>query len=159
MECIVEFDLLDAGYRDWWFSAFPVIFVVVGIGMVLRGESLFIRGIGALAFFIAAYFAFTSIQHTYGRHLSLKEAYTSGSYTVAEGRVENYRLTGSGGRERELFTVNGEYFEYADAELNGGYHQTNARGGAVSAGRYVIIWHVRGVIIRLESCNRAAGQA
>jgi len=48
------------------------------------------------------------------------------------------------------FSLNGEQFSYSKHEPNGGFNHTASCGGPLRNELYVRLWHVDGVIIRLE---------
>lgn len=74
-------------------------------------------------------------------HLELRQAYLKRTYTVVEGRAQNYRSIPELGYYKEEFTVNGTRFALSAR------HESS---GPIREGIYVRIWHVDGDIIRLE---------
>jgi hypothetical protein len=97
---------------------------------------------------------------------SLLSAYNSGQYEVVQGTVDGFVPTewcvqsarGSNSLNEqpshnypvEQFRVGETVFVYSDYLITGGFHQTYACGGPIRDGQLLKIWHVAGVIIRIE---------
>lgn len=153
MSCTVEFDLLETGFRHWWFVLSPGIFVVIGSGLLLWGNSARVRIFGFFFTLFGAVFLYGGFTGTYGDHKRFVNAYKSGDYSTVEGRIEEFREEGEGVRRRKYGKVGGQAFEISGAAyITIGYNERSNAGEPFSAGRYVKIWHIEGAIIRLESC-------
>jgi hypothetical protein len=83
-------------------------------------------------------------------YLALRKAVSSGDFSVAEGTVDNYRLTRSGRKGTESYTVAGHHFFYSGTTLGHGFRQTAADGGPIRSGMPVRIGYRGDVILRLE---------
>src|ERR1700759_1737568 len=74
------FDVVDAGFRDWTFSAFGLLFVVVGLGIVLFPSIMrawkipyfeFEKGARTVGFFFIAFATLWTVfcfRQTYSEH-------------------------------------------------------------------------------------------
>jgi hypothetical protein len=168
-DLVVVFDLLDAGFKDWWFSASGLIFLGVGLILVcfprimmqLSNETArprWFKFFSWLFLGFAIFWTTLSFITTYGHYLSLRDAYTAGNFEVVEGPVENYEPKPASSPNRESFTVAGQRFEYSDHTVTPGFNTTREYGGPIDAGVYVRISHVDAAIVRLEA-ERSAVEA
>jgi tetratricopeptide (TPR) repeat protein len=159
------FDILDVGFRDWWFSAFGLLFVVVGVFIALFPNILARLNIAYFDFqprlgWFRRYFflgfglfwtavAFGSTFSQYQRHKSLAE---EDRCRVVEGSVQNFFPMPSGGHALESFSVAGVPFSYSDFVITGGFNNTASHGGPINKDSYVRICYdpAGNVILRLE---------
>ncbi len=101
-DLVVVFDLLDSGYKDWWFPAVGLVMVAIGFLLIRfprrimeffnqtsspRLYNIFSRVYFGLSVFWVV-FAFAT---TYGSYYSLSSAYVDGNFKTVEGLVENFR--------------------------------------------------------------------
>ena len=165
-DLVVVFDLLEAGYEDWWLPAFGLVFVGVGLAMVLFPRPVMelfhqTRRPGFYKFFSRTFLGFgvfctlAAFGMSYAGYHSLRSAYVDGQFAVVAGPVEDYA---AGGNE-EGFRVAGQRFAYSDYNLVPGFNTTRAFGGPIEAGGYVRIAHVNGMIVRLEAERAAVAAA
>ncbi len=151
------FDVIDVGYRYWWF---PVVFLVF-LGLIL-GE-LFLRKIISSwkpSRFRKWYFysgtgfcmlwSLQSFYGTYSDYAELRRALQEGKTDVVEGKIENFIPMPYSGHSMESFTVAGRKFEYSDYTVTAGFNKTSSHGGPLSPGIQVKIYAVGNKIARLE---------
>ena len=159
------FDALDSGFRDWTFSAFGLIFVVIGIVILFFPNMIRAAGIpylnapsGFPTFFRYGFIAFaiiwTSISFfaTYPQHLHHKALAQEGRCRVVEGPVEHFVPMPYAGHAQETFSVDGVPFRYSDFIITDGFNNASSHGGPINSDSYVRICYdpSGGVILRLE---------
>lgn len=155
------FDLAQAGYRQWWFPAFGLIFVFVGSLLVFapqpmqrllpygfQGKARRVFGWRFLSF--ALLWSVVSFLSTYGLYLSLKHAEESGRFRVVEGKVQNFHPMPYGGHAMESFEVGGVQFSYSDYVVTAGFNNTASHGGPIRQGLPVRVSYVGNSIVKLE---------
>ena len=158
MEYDVVFDLTEAGYREWRFAAFGLIFVGVGIVLVIFrhylpwwGAPRFIRRSFPFVFLgFAVFWTVVTFAGTYANYASLRTAMDEGRYEIVEGPVEQFDPRPPSGHKMESFVVGGQRFEYSDYVITPGFRKTQSRGGPIRKGVHVRVWHVGNDIVRLE---------
>lgn len=152
MEYTVVFDALQSGYRNWWFPAFGLVFVLTGSRMLARRKALssWERGFSAVFLGFALLWTLSVLLLTGGDHLKLAAALREGRCAVAEGIVADFQAMPASGKGRELFSVDGRQFRYSQNVVSPGFNQTVPRGGPMRAGLQVRIHHVGNDIARLE---------
>jgi hypothetical protein len=159
------FDVLDSGFRDWWFAAFGLIFIL--IGTVVSAFPRLIKAIGipylnvrskfrtfarygfvgfAVLWTVLAFFA------TYAKHLRHERLARDNACRLVEGPVENFVPMPIGGHAEESFSVSGVTFKYSDFIVTDGFNNTSAYGGPINSDSYVrICYDPQGyIILRLE---------
>ena len=152
----VTYDFLKQGpgLSDWLFSAFPLIFVVAGLGIVIT-QRAYRRWFGLVFALGSAWFAINSFRDFYVTYNALAQAYRSGSYQIAEGVVEHFQPAPCSSRGSMSFDVQNVPFSIGESTIKMGYDKTNCGGGTIRAGLYVRIWYVDRQtgrhIIRLEA--------
>ena len=153
MDYTVVFDVVQSGYRQWWFAA-TGLFVTA---LILR--DLFVRrkiltkiqlnafriGLGLFLFWTLLAFG-----GTFGDYERLSSALRSGRCQVTEGSVTDFHPKPYNGGQNEWFVVNGERFKYTDNNVTAGFNQTASHGGPIRQGIQVRIHHVGDEIARLE---------
>ncbi len=151
------FDADEAGYRQWWFPMFGLIFVVIGLSMLiyqrkipsdrrsLRSRVLPYFFTGFAVFWVAITFI-----GTFSDYWELRHALRSGQFEVVEGKVVDFVPMPPRGYAMERFTVNGHHYEFADNVITAGFNNTQSHGGPIREGLIVRIADVRGKIARLE---------
>jgi hypothetical protein len=160
------FDVLDAGYRDWEFPAYGLIFVVAGIGVALfpwivrltgipffdfeRGRWRAFRRYGMLLFAIL-WTGLTSFG-TYSQYLRHKTLAKENRCLVVQGPVEHFVPMPVGGHADESFSVSGVAFRYSDFGVTDAFNNTAAYGGPIKSDSYVRICYdpADHAILRLE---------
>lgn len=152
------FDASTCGFRYWWFSAFGLIFVAIGLAIpVLRGTGAFRKPpsfkekwfprlfVGFAIVWTLVSFIVTFVEyHTSVNALKENEA------QVVEGPVMNFHPMPFSGHANESFVVNGVKFEYSDYGVTAGFNNSASHGGPIREGLVVRIWHFRGRILRLD---------
>jgi hypothetical protein len=153
MPYVTVFEITQKPFQ-WWFSAFGLIFVVVGIGFILASKKWpsqkrqKVTGYSMLMF--ACLWTLIAFTSTFGEYRKLSDAYRSGNYTVVEGNVENFHPMPYGGHQSECFTVQTERFCYSDYAIQAGFNQSASHGGPIRQGLPVRIAYYDGQILRLE---------
>jgi hypothetical protein len=153
----IVFDAAEAGYRQWWFPTFGLIFVVIGLGILIyqRKNPSHKRSVMSHVFpylftgFAVFWVAFAFIG-TFSDYWQLRQALRSGQFEVVEGKVVDFVPMPPSGHAMERFTVNGHHYEYADNVVTAGFNNTQSHGGPIREGLIVRIADVRGKIARLE---------
>ena len=152
MSCAVEFDLIESGFRHWGFQSSPLIFVVIGAGLLVWGSPIRVKILGLFYITFSLFFVYVD-GSSYNNYLQYVQAYESGDFEIVEGRVEEYREEGEGARKVKFGTVGGQQFVvHSSAYLTNGYTEAPSKPAPFRAGRFLRISHVDGDIIRLESC-------
>jgi hypothetical protein len=155
------FDIVDSGFKNWAFSAFGLIFVVVGVIIFFFPKIIDATGIPNLnfksrlqTFFRYGFLGFAilwtagSFFATYSGHLRHKAIVQQNRCRVVEGPVEHFVP----GRAQESFSVAGVPFRYSDFMITDGFNNTSSHGGPIRSDSYVRICYdpPRNVILRLE---------
>lgn len=151
------FDADEAGYRQWWFPAFGLIFVAIGLGIVIYhrrnpspGRSRWSRVFPYLFAGFAVFWVSVSFVGTFSEYWELRQALRSGQFKVVEGKVVDFVPMPAQGHAMEKFTVNGHRYEFSDYVVTAGFNNTQSHGGPIREGLIVRIADVRGKIARLE---------
>lgn len=155
----VVFDIASAGYKSWFFPAFGLLFIAVGIVLVLARKNLPGRWAkrprlsAVFSFFFlgfAVLWTLASFGATYSDYSALKEAERSGNVQRVEGRVSNFQPMPPSGHAMEHFCVNADCFSYSDYVITGGFNNTSSHGGPIREGLPVRVTFVGNSIIKLE---------
>jgi len=159
------FDVLDAGYRDWTFPAFGLIFVAVGTVIAVFPMIARMAGIPFLSFqsrwrafsrygmvVLAILWTAVVFLATYSAHLRHKWLVEENRCSVVAGPVEHFVPMPSAGHAQETFTVAGVPFGYSDFGVTDAFNNTRAYGGPINANSYVRICYdpSDNAILRLE---------
>ena len=159
------FDIADVGFRDLGFSAFGLIFVAVGIGLVmfpavLRSVKIpyldFESGGNTYAAWLFLGFAVLwtvgSFWLTYSQHMRHMALISQNQCPVVEGPVEHFVPMPYEGHSMESFSVAGVVFRYSDFYIGDGFNNAASHGGPVTADSNVrICYDPRdNAILRLE---------
>jgi hypothetical protein len=156
---VTAFSVSDHPFRNWWFPAFGLIFVAIGVVWVLRPDLFvpFSRHRFQRSRFVRWYFllfgcAWTMIVATTTGVSSCRDnrALRLGDYQTVEGKVSNFMPAPFEGHRDESFDVNGVRFAYSDYVITSGFHQTASHGGPIREGLPVRIAYRDGEIIKLE---------
>ncbi len=153
----IVFDITEAGFRYWWFSASGLAVVVAGLMMVLWQRRLTHVGASrarrAFAWFFLSFgvlWTLVTFTDTYGEYRRLIRAVEAREVAYVEGIVENFVPMPYGGHSSERFEVGGKRFEYSDYRVTAGFNNTRSHGGPIREGRRVRIGYVGNTIVRLE---------
>jgi len=158
------FDVTDSGFRDWTFSAFGLMFVVVGVIIFVFPKIIGAIGIPNLfkskleTFFRYSFLGFAilwtagSFFATYSEHLRHKALAEQNRCRVVEGTVEHFVPMPHSGHAQESFSVAGVPFRYSDFTITDGFNNTSSHGGPIRSNSYVRICYdpSGNVILRLE---------
>ena len=151
------FDAEQAGYRNWWFPAFGLIFVAIGAGILLYrsvrptpNRSRWDRRFPYLFIGFALSWMALAFLMTYVDYLHLRDALRSGNFMIVEGKVEDFVPMPASGHPAEHFQVSGHRYSYSDASVIAGFNNTQSHGGPMQQGLLVRIADVGGQIARLE---------
>lgn len=152
------FDVTQSGYRQWWFPAAGLIFIVVGLALPFLIRIGFFRRPAAWmeSWFPAVFVGFAvlwtlgSLALTATDYLGLAADLRHGRCEVVEGVVEQFDPMPYEGHKDESFVVGGHRFHYSDYEVSAGFNQSASHGGPIREGLPVRI-HYRGdEIAKLE---------
>ena len=150
---VVVFNILDSGYRQWWFPAggllmIPFSLVIFSIIEGQRGKNLAHWKLVFLTFSILwALVAFTA---TFVDYRNCSHALASDRASCVEGTVDNFVPMPYEGHSEEKFTVKGIPFSYSDYDVKAGFNNTSSHGGPIHQGLPVRIWYVGNEIVKLE---------
>jgi hypothetical protein len=159
MKYTTVFDIAQAGYKEWSFPAFGLIFVAVAIAMLLfRGKlsgitgkrSQYGRGAAWLLLSIAGLWTIGSFVATFGEYRTLLSSLKDGRARVVEGIVTEFTPMPSSGHALERFCVSHKCFHYSDFEVSAGFNNTSSHGGPIREGLPVRVTYVDDTIVRLE---------
>jgi hypothetical protein len=159
MTYVTAFSVSDHPFRNWWFPAFGLIFVTIGLVWVLKPDLFapFSRHRFQRSRFFRWYFflfgcAWTIIVAATTGVGSFRavRALGSGDYQTVEGKVSNFMPAPFEGHRDESFEVDGVRFAYSDYVIISGFHQTASHGGPIREGLPVRIAYRDGEIIKLE---------
>ncbi len=157
MEYRLVFDIAEAGFKNWKFSVFGLLFVAVGIllvafrGEIGKGRHWIFRCIFPFCFLgFSVLWTLVVFLSTYGNYRRHSLLMREGRASLVEGRVENFVPMAYHGHGLESFEVNGVRFEYSDYVVSPGFNNSKSHGGPIDEGRLVRIHHRDGIILRLE---------
>jgi hypothetical protein len=151
------FDANEAGYRQWWFPAFGLIFVAVFSGFVIydrRQTTHRLSPMRRVVMYLGAVFSIlwvlATFLGTFSEYWTLRQALRLGHFEIVEGKVVDFVPMPPQGHAMERFTVNGHHYEYSDFVVTAGFNNTQSHGGPIREGIIVRIRDVNGQIARLE---------
>jgi len=157
----VAYDLSQAGFGNWTFPAFGLIFVAVGIAFVYFRNDISFKGPAFMRrIFPFAWLGFaiiwTSIAFlgTYSSYRHLTDMVADGHMQVVEGVITDFVPMPVSGHAMEKFCVQQVCFEYSDFVINGGFNNTTSHGGPIQGGLSVRIGYVDKVIVKLEIAQK-----
>jgi len=142
---ITVFNVAEAGYRNWWFPAFGLIFVALGICTIFPTKLVKIKsGKGPIRLVLLSFAVFwtvLSFAGTYLDYTNSRRCLLSGRAEYIEGTVENFVEVPA---KSESFSVAGVPFSYSDNVVSAGFNRTSSFGGPVRPGQDVKIWYRAG---------------
>jgi hypothetical protein len=152
------FDASTAGWRYWWFPAFGLIFVGLGLALPLlirrgvfrRGSPSFDKWFPRVFLGFAIFWTTMAFLVSFVDYRTAVSALKEYSAEVIEGRVTDFHPMPYTGHGDESFVLNGVKFEYSDYVVTAGFNNTASHGGPIHEGLAVRIWHHRGRILRLD---------
>ncbi|MHB8527416.1 MAG: hypothetical protein ACYDD2_14840 [Candidatus Acidiferrales bacterium] len=133
----------------WSSMGFFVLPVLLGLALFrFSGGKQIWQGVGAVIVVLSLFFLLLVSMSTVSVFMKDRHAYVTGSYSVVEGRVENFRPMHTPGPEIESFSVNGVTFSYnviSDTCFNDAHPH-----GIIRSGLDVRIFYTDGCILRLD---------
>jgi len=155
---------------EWWWPAFGLIFVAIGVTVIEFGPKLDKRQngkqfgitftieprlLGWVFVIFASGWTLLVFVFTYSSYRESIEAYRTGKYSIVEGVVEDFRPMPYEGHQSECFRVDKERFCYSDYEVSPAFNQSASHGGPIRVGLPVRIAYYedensQGQILRLE---------
>jgi hypothetical protein len=153
MSYVTVFEITQKSFQ-WWFSAFGLIFVAIGFVFILIGEKWpsqeRARTTGYFMVAFAALWCLYVFVHTFSQYRKCMKAYLGGTYSVAEGYVENFHPMPYEGHQDECFSVQSKTFCYSDYGIQAGFSQSASHGGPIRQGLPVRVAYYGNQILRLE---------
>jgi len=148
----VIFDISQKGF-DWWFPAFGLVFVVVGMVSAWIGRRRHLKRWKSTGYvFTGLALAWTLIvfNTTVREYLVLQRAYKSGNFSVVEGVVDSFHPMPYNGHQEECFSVKQTTFCYSDFRSTAGFNNAASHGGPIRLGLPVRVSYIGGHILRIE---------
>lgn len=153
MTYVTVFEITQKPF-EWWFSAFGLLFVVIGIVLIFVANKWPsqkpAKFTGYFMLVFASLWTVVAFTSTFGEYRKLTEAYKTGNYSRVEGTVENFHPMPFEGHQNECFSVQSERFCYSDYQVQAGFNQSASHGGPIRKGLPVRIAFYDGEILRLE---------
>jgi hypothetical protein len=153
------FNVANAGFKSWWFPAFGLIFVGMGLALPRLFKMGFVRPTPPpdmqkwfpriLLVFAILWTSFNFIT-TFADYRRAVTAMQNNRAKVVEGLVMDFKAMPYTGHAMESFVVRGVRFEYADNVCTAGFNNTASHGGPIREGLPVKIWYLGGEILRLD---------
>ena len=150
---VVAFNILDSGYRQWWFPTVGLLGMTFGIVFVSVAERIKRENGGPLKVVIltlGSMWVFMTFALTYGDYRNCCQTLASGKASYVEGSVDNFVPMPVQGHANEKFTVMGVPFNYSDYEVEAGFNNASSHGGPIRQGLPVRIWYIGNEIVKLE---------
>ncbi|HUJ93569.1 MAG TPA: hypothetical protein VLW46_01240 [Candidatus Bathyarchaeia archaeon] len=158
MPYVTVFEITQKPY-EWWWPAFGLIFIVIGVVVIKFGPKLDLNkrtfaippkliGWGFVVF--ASCWTSIAFASTYSSYRRLLQTYRTGRYLVVEGIVQDFHPMPYEGHQNECFSVQREWFCYSDYAVQAGFNQSASHGGPIRQGLPVRIAYYDGEILRLE---------
>src|SRR5262249_2286050 len=134
---------------EWWWSAFGLIFIAIGIAFIRFGPKLTRisdgkpfgltfpispRLLGWCFVVFASFWTLVAFGFTYSSYRTLTEDYRAGHYSVVEGIVKDFHPMPYEGHQSECFRVENERFCYSDYDVSSAFNQSASHGGPIRAG-------------------------
>jgi hypothetical protein len=157
IEKVVIFDILEVGYKSWWFPCCGILLSMLYKGVLLfderrKKEILSDNQRKVLKIFLYLSFIWVIIAFllTYPKYRILANKLRENNISFIEGRIENFAAYDVAGRVEESFSVSGVTFSYKKGQLDPGYSLVRKDGGIIGNNMDVRIWYVDNNILRLE---------
>jgi hypothetical protein len=153
------YDAASIGYREWWFPAFGLIFVVIGLilprlfkaGVFPDYQKRMFAGWFPKVFVgFSVFWTLSAFLITFGAYWSGRETLLSGKAQYVEGNVQHFIPMPYQGHADESFDVSGVSFHYSDFQVGGGFNNTSSHGGPIRDGLFVRIWYSGNNILKLQ---------
>ncbi|HEV2651448.1 MAG TPA: hypothetical protein VGU69_09345 [Rhizomicrobium sp.] len=146
------FDAGAAGFKDWGFAAFGLIFVAIGLIVfffprLIRATGIPFLDFGSwrLKFFRYFFLGFAllwtavSFAATFGSYWHHQSLLRENRCDVVEGPVTNFVPMPLAGHAEESFSVAGVGFSYSDYIVTDAFNNSASHGGPIRAGQIVRI--------------------
>ena len=148
---ITVFDITKAGFKSWYFSAFGLIFIVIGFALpTLIRRGLFRQPPPWMEKWFPRFFLGFAILWTSTTFIGTFADYWKGVHAmhdnraeVVEGLVTQFKPMPYGGHANESFVVQGVRFEYSDYGVTAGFNNTASHGVPIREGLLIKIWASR----------------
>jgi len=152
------FDVTRAGYRQWSFAAFGLIFVAVGlalpmlvrIGIFPKQPAWMQKWFPRVFLGFAIFWTTTCFIVTYTDYRRAVSAIRNNRAHMVEGVVRDFKPMPYAGHATESFVVQGVRFEYSDYVITAGFNNASSHGGPIREGLPVKIWYLGREILRLD---------
>lgn len=164
MDYKIVFEVTQKGLDIWWQLILPVLVgLCVSFYNIKFNKSKSPKRKFTIAFgFVFAGFGLLLSLYTIPRQISQysewNQRYETGNFKTVEGTINDFNPMPKGGRSRESFVVDGQYFEYSDYEVHHGFNNTASHGGPIRYnGQRVRLGYVtideRNIILKIEMAN------
>jgi hypothetical protein len=156
MEYDVVYDVIEAGYRYWWFPMASLLATAGARWLVVlgsrpdSGSSRWSRFLAICIFYLMLISTVGCFIGTFWDYLELRNALVSGEYETVEGKVSDFFPMPLRGHAQEQFRVGPHVFSYSDYQVTAGFNNSQSHGGPIREGLEVRIANVNGKIARLE---------
>jgi len=135
----------------WVGFVMPVVFIVIGIGLIrLSGGSQIRQVVGGFAVIFCGLVVALLGVRLIPDFVEERHAYVTGNYSVVEGPVEDFHPMPFRGHQDERFRVRAKSFSYSSFDLTSCFHSAASHGGPIRPGLDVRIYFTDGCILRLE---------
>lgn len=141
----LAFDVIEAGYRTWWFPAIglgAMFLALIGAGSD-PVKAMMVIGFGSI-WTIGVFIG------SFGEYWALSSALRDGRFSVIEGRVTGFEPPALSGSGYEQFCVAGRCFRYSGNLVTNAFNNSSRDGGPIRDGLQVRVTHAGNKIIRLE---------
>jgi len=153
MSYVTVFEITQKPFQ-WWFSAFGLIFIVVGTVFLLIARKWpsqkRAKGTGLFMVIFASCWTLGTFAWTFSQYRNCMKAYRNGSYSVLEGYVQDFQPMPYEGHQEECFRVKSQTFCYSDYGIQAGFNHSTSHGGPIRQGLPVRVSYYDGQILRLE---------
>lgn len=159
------FDVTQAGFRQWTFSA-PGLFLIaaglatrklVRIGVFRPQYPWMMKWFPRLFVGFAIVWTLISFAATFADYRRVVSVLRNNQARMVEGAVTEFKPVPYTSNAHESFVVQGVKFEYSDYDTTAGFNNATSHGGPIREGLPVKIWYSGGEILRLD-IKREPGQ-
>ncbi len=151
------FDVTREGFRAWWFPAFGLLFVALGVVGVIVERRFASRprrwpgALGVWAFLgFSVLWTFLSGFFSYREYATLVSAVEQGTVQYVEGPVQNFAPMPANGPRRGALRGRREALRVLDNVAGAGFNDTSTEGGPMRPGLQVRVGYVGDTIVHLE---------
>src|ERR1700704_1644883 len=108
MPYVTVFEITQKPFQ-WWFSAFGLIFIVIGTVFLLIAikwpSQERAKRTGLVMVIFASFWSLGTFVWTFSQYRKCMKVYRTGSYNVVEGHVEDFQPMPYEGHQQECFRV------------------------------------------------------